>query len=71
MATAFRMALALAITLALMAAIRSEEVGFTLKVDVIDVMMINRALMLLPDNRARQTLAKVRRQLVEQVKSII
>jgi hypothetical protein len=62
------MALALAITLALMAAIRSEEVGFTLKVDVIDVMMINRALMLLPDDHARQTLAKVRRQLVEQVK---
>lgn len=43
--------------------------GFTVTLSLIDVMMINKALMLLPDDHAMETLASVRKQILEQTKA--
>lgn len=69
------MAWALASTLALTGAIHSDAAiipesgpGFTLKVSLVDFMMIQRGLMSLPDDHAREALDKIRAQIAAQVK---
>jgi hypothetical protein len=46
----------------------SQQAGFTLKVSLMDFMMIQRGLMLLPDEHAQETLASVREQIQKQAK---
>ena len=42
--------------------------GFTLRVSTMDILMINKALMLLPDDHAKETLDSIRSQITSQVK---
>jgi hypothetical protein len=43
--------------------------GFTLKIGLIDFFMIQRGLMLLPDEHAKETLGSVRQQILAQTKT--
>lgn len=42
--------------------------GFTITISLVDFFMIQRALMLLPDEHAKETLASVRKQVSDQTK---
>jgi hypothetical protein len=43
--------------------------GFVLRISLIDFFMIQRGLMQLPDEHAKQTLESVRQQLLDQIKT--
>ena len=71
MTNLFRYAALLLCLMALTVVTHSEDAapasGFTIKISLIDFFMIQRGLMLLPDDHAKETLAKVRAQMSQSI----